>query len=195
MAVKVDGNYPIRAISRFTNNSLSIKLKSIKKSYDSLTCLASYETFEFCEIFSLADFSDASDPNAPCSLIKAALITLGIKDLIAKTIQDSKEFSGNKNSPESFSFALNELYSAGLEIAGISGLPAGSGMGGSSVLAAAVLASLSCLLEIHVTNELLVYLVSHVEQIMTTGGGWQDQVSTSISYIMIIIRYFTYIYI
>ena len=182
MAVKVDGNYPIHAISRFTN-ILSIKLKSIKKSYDSQTCLAGYETFEFCEIISLSDFLDATDPNAPCSLIKAALITLGIKDLITKTIQDSEEFFGNKNSPESFSFALNKLYSAGLEIAGISGLPSGSGMGGSSVLAAAVLASLSCLLEIHVTNELLVYLVSHVEQIMTTGGGWQDQVSTSISFI------------
>jgi fucokinase len=50
-------------------------------------------------------------------------------------------------------------------------------MGGSSVLAAALLRCVGDLLGTRSTQEDLVYQVSQVEQILTTGGGWQDQVS------------------
>lgn len=49
-------------------------------------------------------------------------------------------------------------------------------MGGSSILAAAILRSVAACLQIELTNERLVDLVSAVEQLLTTGGGWQDQV-------------------
>lgn len=49
-------------------------------------------------------------------------------------------------------------------------------MGGSSVLAATILMSVGTLLGLNLTKEDLVYLVSQVEQVLTTGGGWQDQV-------------------
>lgn len=58
----------------------------------------------------------------------------------------------------------------------VSELPPGSGMGGSSVLAAAAVQSLAGLLGVPVSSQDLIYLVSQVEQILTTGGGWQDQV-------------------
>jgi len=64
----------------------------------------------------------------------------------------------------------------GLEIGFKSNLPAGSGMGGSSIIAAAILSSVGTLLGLNVSNEDLVYQVSQVEQVLTTGGGWQDQV-------------------
>lgn len=64
----------------------------------------------------------------------------------------------------------------GLEIACISDLPAGSGMGGSSILAAAVLQSISSAVGKVLTHDHLINLVSQVEQVLTTGGGWQDQV-------------------
>jgi galactokinase/mevalonate kinase-like predicted kinase len=52
-------------------------------------------------------------------------------------------------------------------------------MGGSSILAAAVLRCLGDLLGLNCTQEDLVYQVSQVEQILTAGGGWQDQVRMS----------------
>lgn len=68
-------------------------------------------------------------------------------------------------------------YGGGLELRCVSDLPAGSGMGGSSVLAATILKSLSQLLGMESsTPRELIYLVSQVEQLLTTGGGWQDQV-------------------
>lgn len=59
----------------------------------------------------------------------------------------------------------------------VSDLPPGSGMGGSSVLAAAALRCVGDLLGLSASQEDLVYQVSQVEQILTSGGGWQDQVS------------------
>lgn len=80
------------------------------------------------------------------------------------------------NRSESLSDCLIRLYGGGIEIACVSRLPAGSGMGGSSILAAAVLKSLGDALHMKVSAESLMYLVSQVEQVLTTGGGWQDQV-------------------
>lgn len=71
---------------------------------------------------------------------------------------------------------INEV-GFGLEISICSLLPAGSGMGGSSILAAAVLQALSSALSSQLSLEALVYLVNQVEQLLHTGGGWQDQVS------------------
>lgn len=76
----------------------------------------------------------------------------------------------------------------GFEIACLSFLPTGSGLGGSSVMAATVLSAICNWKrrfdEIYapgspfmLTSLDLVYLVAQVEQILTTGGGWQDQVS------------------
>jgi hypothetical protein len=50
-------------------------------------------------------------------------------------------------------------------------------MGGSSILAGVILHAVAHLLGLTEFNEsALVYMVSQVEQLMTTGGGWQDQV-------------------
>jgi galactokinase/mevalonate kinase-like predicted kinase len=72
-------------------------------------------------------------------------------------------------------FLLNTL-NQGFAVACFSDLPAGSGMGGSSILAATILKSVGSLVNIELTHEALIYLVNEVEQLLTTGGGWQDQV-------------------
>lgn len=71
---------------------------------------------------------------------------------------------------------LSNYFGCGVQLSCFSDLPAGSGMGGSSILAAAILKSLAALFCHHLSNESLVYLVSEVEQLLTTGGGWQDQI-------------------
>jgi galactokinase/mevalonate kinase-like predicted kinase len=74
---------------------------------------------------------------------------------------------------------LREQLGGGIQISCFSDLPAGSGMGGSSILAAAILKSVATLLGKPLSNQRLVNLVSEVEQLLTTGGGWQDQIGGS----------------
>lgn len=66
-------------------------------------------------------------------------------------------------------------FGCGIEITLLSAIPAGSGLGTSSILAATVLAALSDFCGLgwdknEVCNRTLV-----LEQLLTTGGGWQDQ--------------------
>lgn len=68
-----------------------------------------------------------------------------------------------------------EAFGCGIEITLLSAIPAGSGLGTSSILAATVLGALSdfCGLgwdKSEICNRTLV-----LEQLLTTGGGWQDQ--------------------
>jgi fucokinase len=65
---------------------------------------------------------------------------------------------------------------AGLEIRTEVKLPVGSGLGTSSVLAATVLKALLSMRGEDVSVQELSDLVLALEQFMTTGGGWQDQV-------------------
>jgi fucokinase len=64
----------------------------------------------------------------------------------------------------------------GLEIETWSLVPLGSGLGTSSILAGVVLAALGGALGRAYSREALNHLVLIVEQMLTTGGGWQDQV-------------------
>ena len=58
----------------------------------------------------------------------------------------------------------------------VTGVPKGSGLGTSSILAAACVKALTQFLGIEATEEELYSTVLCMEQIMSTGGGWQDQV-------------------
>ncbi len=66
-------------------------------------------------------------------------------------------------------------FGCGIELTLLSAIPAGSGLGTSSILAATVLGALSDFCGLHwdkceISNRTLV-----LEQLLTTGGGWQDQ--------------------
>lgn len=68
-----------------------------------------------------------------------------------------------------------EAFGCGIEITLLAAIPAGSGLGTSSVLAATVLGTLSDFCGLgwdknEICNRTLV-----LEQLLTTGGGWQDQ--------------------
>ncbi len=68
-----------------------------------------------------------------------------------------------------------EAFGCGMEITLLSAIPAGSGLGTSSILAATVLGALSDFCGLgwdknEICNRTLV-----LEQLLTTGGGWQDQ--------------------
>lgn len=58
----------------------------------------------------------------------------------------------------------------------VTGVPKGSGLGTSSILAAACVRALHDFLDIPYNEKVLYEKVLVMEQIMSTGGGWQDQV-------------------
>lgn len=68
------------------------------------------------------------------------------------------------------------LLSMGLQIHTWTGVPRGTGLGTSSILAAAVVKGLLKITNRDDSNEIVARLVLVLEQLMGTGGGWQDQI-------------------
>jgi fucokinase len=101
--------------------------------------------------------SQHSDPKSPFGVHLSALQLLGL-------------FSG---------MALRrrlEHLGGGLRITTHSEIPKGSGLGASSILGATLLAALSGAFGLRQGPEELCLAVLRLEQLMGTGGGWQDQV-------------------
>lgn len=68
-----------------------------------------------------------------------------------------------------------EAFGSGIEITLLSAIPAGSGLGTSSILAATVLGALSDFCGLGWDKNEVCNRVLILEQLLTTGGGWQDQ--------------------
>ncbi|MBN1580628.1 MAG: hypothetical protein JXA89_07980 [Anaerolineae bacterium] len=109
----------------------------------------------------LAQVQAYANPTDPFALLKAAIVLRGIipADVEPKT---------------PIAQILQEL--GGLRLRTQTTIPRGSGLGTSSILAGAVLSCLSHWLRIEQTQTQLFDDVLCLEQMLTTGGGWQDQV-------------------
>lgn len=66
-------------------------------------------------------------------------------------------------------------FGGGLEITQLSAVPKGSGLGASSILAATLLAALNDLCGLRWDKNMIAARTLALEQLLTTGGGWQDQ--------------------
>uniref|UniRef100_A0A183V957 GHMP_kinases_N domain-containing protein n=1 Tax=Toxocara canis TaxID=6265 RepID=A0A183V957_TOXCA len=147
IAVMIDGKKPIECEVRPLYDVSGIIMKELG------ICLATPE-----EIHDLSD-----KPSLPGSLICATILAAG---LIQTEDVD-------------LSCALHRHFSSdivGLEFSTHSSLPHGSGLGTSSILAATLLAALWTLMGIPFDRNNIYHAVLLVEQYLTTGGGWQDQV-------------------
>ncbi|KAM7251911.1 hypothetical protein ACFE04_023794 [Oxalis oulophora] len=71
---------------------------------------------------------------------------------------------------------VREKISMGLQIRTWANVPRGSGLGTSSILAAAVVKALLQIIDGDDSSENVARLVLVLEQLMGTGGGWQDQI-------------------
>uniref|UniRef100_A0A2P2IW37 Bifunctional fucokinase/fucose pyrophosphorylase n=1 Tax=Rhizophora mucronata TaxID=61149 RepID=A0A2P2IW37_RHIMU len=91
------------------------------------------------------------DANDPFRLVKSALLVTGI-------------------------IHENILAFVGLKIKTWANVPRGSGLGTSSILAAAVVKGILQITDGDESNENVARLVLVLEQLMGTGGGWQDQI-------------------
>ena len=68
-----------------------------------------------------------------------------------------------------------EAFGSGIEITLLSAIPAGSGLGTSSILAATVLGALNDFCGLGWDKNEIGHRTLMLEQMLTTGGGWQDQ--------------------
>jgi fucokinase len=178
VAVQVDNQRPVRCLSRAIHGCFQIKLHALKRSDNQSVSGDSVNCTKF------KDFLSVSDTSLSTSLLKAVIVVLEIID--KSQIENCRNIDDDLDT-KMFSKSLEEKFNGGIEICCISDLPSGSGMGGSSVLAAVIIRSISDLLDLGVTNESLVYLVTQVEQVLSSGGGYQGIIITIVIIIIIII--------
>uniref|UniRef100_A0AAQ5YQ57 L-fucose kinase n=1 Tax=Amphiprion ocellaris TaxID=80972 RepID=A0AAQ5YQ57_AMPOC len=153
VAVKVDGKRPIGARARLIVDPrlVLVSCSGGRHSAASSTIVCN----------SLDDLKDYCQPHAPGALLKAVCVCSGLVSL------DSQHPLGHQ---------LKERWRGGLEIHSWSELPTGSGLGTSSILAGALLAAVYRCTGRTYNTDSLIHAVLYLEQILTTGGGWQDQV-------------------
>ncbi|XP_060537497.1 L-fucose kinase isoform X6 [Pantherophis guttatus] len=153
VAVLVDGCRPIGAQAR----------RIAKPELQLISTSGSLEGEVVVELVcrDLEDLRDYCQPHMPGALLKAALVCTHIVSLL---------------SPQTLREQLQERFGGGFELHTWSHLPHGSGLGTSSILAGAVIASLYRVSGRCAGVESLIHAVLHLEQVLTTGGGWQDQV-------------------
>lgn len=110
----------------------------------------------------VGDVLDFANPADPFALLKAALVFRGMVPRLV-----------DPNTP--LADLLGPL-GRGLRLSTATSIPRGSGLGTSSILAGAVLQALATLLGTPVEEARLFDEVLCLEQMITTGGGWQDQI-------------------
>ena len=148
VAIELNGQPPLQVYVK-PSKAYQITLRSID-----LGAMEVVRTWE-----ELADFNKVG---SPFSIPKAALALAGfLPRFSAERFQSLEE--------------QLKAFGCGLEITLLAAIPAGSGLGTSSILAATVLGSIAdfCGLgwdKSEIGNRTLI-----LEQLLTTGGGWQDQ--------------------
>ena len=81
----------------------------------------------------------------------------------------------SSKTPSSSLSSQLESFGSGIELTLLSAIPAGSGLGTSSILAATVLGALNDFCGLGWDKNEIGYRTLMLEQMLTTGGGWQDQ--------------------
>ncbi len=71
--------------------------------------------------------------------------------------------------------SLKRIFGGGIELSMLAAIPKGSGLGTSSILASTLLGTLSELFGLGWSNVHLFTRTLALEQMLTSGGGWQDQ--------------------
>lgn len=113
-------------------------------------------------VTSYKELSEFKKIGSPFSIPKAALVLAGFHN----------DFSAERY------ITLEEqlkAFGSGIEITLLSAIPAGSGLGTSSILASTVLGAVSDFCGLNWDKNEICNRTLVLEQLLTTGGGWQDQ--------------------
>ncbi len=147
-AVDLNGQPPIQAYVRMIDEPV-IRIGSIDLGV----------RIEARRLEDLLNYRQATDSFA---LAKAAIALSGL----------SPQY---RNGARSLKKAL-QLFGGGIELTTLAAIPKGSGLGTSSIMGAVVIAALGRVVGNHLSQRNLFHRVLRLEQALTTGGGWQDQI-------------------
>jgi len=145
-AIELDGRLPITTVARVLDEPKLVLISN------DLNVRKEVEYTDY-----ILDYDDPADPLA---LHKAALVLTGIIPRVPNR-GISSVFGG---------------YGKGLELSTKVNVPKGSGLGTSSILAGTIVICLNSMLGRILSEHELFDQVLVLEQMLTTGGGWQDQI-------------------
>ena len=154
-AVNLNGQPPIQVYARIIEEA-EIRIVSI----DHGTRIT-VKTFE--------ELQDYREPTSTFGLAKAALALSGL-------VPERAEWPSEVRDLES----LLRVFGGGIELTTLAAIPSGSGLGTSSIMGAVLIAVLARLTGRTLSDRELFHAVLQLEQELTTGGGWQDQIGGSL---------------
>ncbi len=120
------------------------------------------------EITSLDELLDYRKATSEYALAKAALASSGFSPETADWGKDTTLRQ------------MLEEFGGGIELTTLAAIPKGSGLGTSSIMGAVILAVILRALGRTLTHKELFHSVLCLEQSLTTGGGWQDQIGGAV---------------
>ena len=149
LAVNLNGQPPIQVFAKLSERP-EIVLRSVDLGVEKR--LTTYE-----------EINDFDQPESEFALAKAAFALAG--------------FLPRFHATGTHATLAEQLraFGGGIELTLLSAIPKGSGLGTSSILAATVLSALSELCGLGWDKQVLFQRTLALEQLLTTGGGWQDQ--------------------
>jgi len=149
-AVNLNGQAPIQAYARVIPEP-EIRINSIDHSARIV-------------ILKIEDLLDYRQPASRFGLAKAALALCGLSP------------AGAGWSKGTTLRRMMERFGGGIELTTLAAIPSGSGLGTSSIMGAVLISVISRLMGKSLSQRELFHSVLRLEQELTTGGGWQDQV-------------------
>ena len=148
LAIELNGQPPLQVYIK-PSKDYHIVLRSIDLGASEVV-----ETFD--------ELQQYNKVGSPFSIPKAALALAGFVPMFS-----AERFPSLK--------AQLEAFGCGIELTLLSAVPAGSGLGTSSILAATVLGAISDFCALAWDKNEIGRRTLVLEQLLTTGGGWQDQ--------------------
>jgi fucokinase len=115
------------------------------------------------EVNQFEDLMDYRQATGSFALAKAAIVLSGLSP------------HGGRTGKKSLKKTL-EAFGGGIELTTLAAIPKGSGLGTSSIMGAVIVAALGRTMGRQLSPRELFHSVLRLEQALTTGGGWQDQI-------------------
>jgi fucokinase len=160
-AVNLNGQPPIHAYARIIKEP-EIRISSIDHGVQ-------------ITIRELDELLDYRQPASQFGLAKAALALSGFSP------DDADWPRGTANLED-----MLGLFGGGIELTTLAAIPSGSGLGTSSIMGAVLMAVIHRMMGRNLSARQLFHNVLRLEQELTTGGGWQDQVGGAVSSVKMI---------
>jgi fucokinase len=163
-AILVDNHMPLSCRCRILQGKKGVMFRTeLRNSHDGV--LTDFVQAEITESGHLSDFRE---PLSDCALVKCALVCLGM--VAEDQIQSNAELQPLINK---FCGSSEDVR---MEIVTASLLPQGSGMGTGSILGGCILAAVArCVGMGDFDDDILLHSVLMLEQLLSSGGGYQDQ--------------------